>query len=119
MKITIALCLLIASSPLFAQYGPPAKDLDEALFFMKEIQRQLEPAVAEARERAVVFKLVGNVQNKLIGNGAARHAAARAPAERVGHVRDALREAGLQRRHVGGDGGIERARSMIPAPPAL
>jgi hypothetical protein len=67
MKITIALCLLFVSATLSAQYGPPAKDLEEGLFFLKEIQRQLEPAVNEARERAVVFKLVANVQTRLIG----------------------------------------------------
>jgi hypothetical protein len=67
MKITIALWLLLAASPLFAQYGPPAKDLDEAQFFMREIQRQLEPAVTEARDRAAVFSAVTRAHNKLIG----------------------------------------------------
>ncbi|HEV7243334.1 MAG TPA: hypothetical protein VGQ36_29180 [Thermoanaerobaculia bacterium] len=67
MKTAIALCLLFASTPLFAQYGPPAKDLDEAFFFMQEIRRQLEPALNEARDQAEVFHLVSRMHNKLIG----------------------------------------------------
>lgn len=66
MKTTLALCLAFAF-PLFAQYGPPAKDLDEAQFFVREIHRQLEPAMTEARDRATVFALVARVQNKLVG----------------------------------------------------
>jgi len=67
MRTTIALCLLVASIPLCAQYGPPAKDLEDALFFMREIQRQVEPAVLEARDRAAVFVLVARMHTKLIG----------------------------------------------------
>ena len=67
MRTTLALCLLFASAPLFAQYGPPAKDLDDAFFFMQEIRRQIEPAVNEARDQAEVFHLVSRAHNKLIG----------------------------------------------------
>jgi hypothetical protein len=66
MKLTIALCLLLAST-LFGQYGPPAKDLEDASFFMQELRRQLEPAITEARDQAEVFHLVARMHNKLIG----------------------------------------------------
>jgi len=67
MKTTLAVCLVLVSTTLSAQYGPPAKDLDEAQFFMREIQRQIEPAVTEARDRAVVLGILTRAQNKLIG----------------------------------------------------
>lgn len=67
MKTTLALCLVFVSTTLFAQYGPPAKDLDEAQFFMREIQRQLEPAMNEVRDRAAVFATVARAHNRLVG----------------------------------------------------
>ena len=67
MKTAIAMCLLLVSLPVCAQYGPPAKDLEDAQFFMRELQRQLGPAATEARDRAQVFTTVARAANKLVG----------------------------------------------------
>lgn len=67
MKIMLALLVLLGSAPLFAQYGPPAKDLEEASFFVREITRQIEPAVFEARDQAAVLTLMAKVTNRLAG----------------------------------------------------
>jgi hypothetical protein len=67
MKHLLALSLLFGAVSLSAQYGPPARDLEEAQFFLRELQRQIEPAITEARDQAIVFGLVSRVHNKLIG----------------------------------------------------
>src|SRR5689334_11608528 len=66
MRTTLLTLLLLCACPLFAQYGPPAKDLEEAQFFMREITRQMEPALTEARDTAQVFTVVAKAHNYLI-----------------------------------------------------
>jgi hypothetical protein len=67
MKIVVASLMIVASFPLFAQYGPPAKDLEEAKFFVREIARQIEPPLNEARDQLAVLTLVAKVTNRLAG----------------------------------------------------
>jgi hypothetical protein len=67
MRTILALFALLVAFPLSAQYGPPAKDLEEAQFFLRELQRQIEPAINEARDQAVVFGLVARVHTRLVG----------------------------------------------------
>jgi len=67
MRTRMLLLLLLCACPLFAQYGPPAKDLEDAQFFMREITRQLEPALTEARDTAQVFSVVARAHNYLTG----------------------------------------------------
>jgi hypothetical protein len=91
MKKLLAL-LAFAASPLFAQYGPPAKDLEDAQFYMREILRQLEPAMTETREQAVVFALVARAHNMLIG---------KEPAEEIARAMKSLDDF-MERRERGG-----------------
>lgn len=64
--LSMASVLLAAS--LFGQYGPPARDLDEAVRLLQEVQRQIEPAVAAARDEAAVLNVITRAQNELKGN---------------------------------------------------
>ncbi|HEX7830547.1 MAG TPA: hypothetical protein VF787_12875 [Thermoanaerobaculia bacterium] len=66
MKIALLL-VMAATLPLSAQYGPPAKDLEEASFYVREITRQIEPAITEARDQAEVFETVSRATNRLAG----------------------------------------------------
>jgi hypothetical protein len=66
-RVIVALFLLSGAVPLFAQYGPPARDLDDAQQILKEIERQLTPAVAEAREQAEVLNVIAKAHNQLEG----------------------------------------------------
>lgn len=63
----VALLALLSSVPLVAQYGPPARDLDDAQQILKEIERQLTPAVNDARERADVLNVIARAHNRLEG----------------------------------------------------
>ena len=76
MKTTVALFLLLGAAPLFGQYAPPARDLDEAIEYVRELTRQLEPAIKEARDQAHVFGLVARAANKLSGKEPATELAA-------------------------------------------
>jgi hypothetical protein len=76
MRTVVAVLLLAGAAPLFGQYGPPARDLDEAVQFVRELSRQLEPAIKEAREQAIVFGLVARATNKLVGKEPATEVAA-------------------------------------------
>ena len=67
IRAIVVLFLLAGTVPLFAQYGPPAKDLDDAQQILEEIERQLAPAVSEARERAEVLSVIARAHNRLEG----------------------------------------------------
>lgn len=66
-RVMVALVLLAGVTPLFAQYGPPARDLEDAQQILKEIERQLTPAVLEARDRAEVLDVIAKAHNRLEG----------------------------------------------------
>ena len=67
MRTIAAVCLLLIAGPLCAQYGPPAKDLEDAQFYMRDLMRQLEPAITEARDLAQVYKLVTGIHTRIVG----------------------------------------------------
>ncbi len=76
MRTILALFLLLGVPPLFGQYAPPARDLDEAVKYMNELTRQLEPALKEARDQAYVFGLVARATNRLAGKEPAQEVSA-------------------------------------------
>lgn len=67
MRTIVALFLCLGAAPLFGQYNPPARDIDEAVRYVSELTRQLEGALKETREQAAVFGLVARAHNRLVG----------------------------------------------------
>ncbi|HVG25001.1 MAG TPA: hypothetical protein VND45_12650 [Thermoanaerobaculia bacterium] len=67
MKTIVALFVFFGTIPLFGQYNPPARDIEEATKYVVELSRQLEPAMKEARDQAVVFTVVARAHNMLLG----------------------------------------------------
>ncbi len=67
MRIIVAMLVVLASCPLFAQYGPPVDDLDDAALALREFAPQLERPFNEARDQAQVLNVIAKATNRLAG----------------------------------------------------
>ena len=61
----LTLMLLGPAGSVFAQYGPPARDLRDAVRMLQETQRLIEPAIAAVRDDTAVLNAIAKAEKQL------------------------------------------------------
>jgi len=66
MKVASGLVALLWSTSLFAQYaGAPAREMREAVRYLQETQRSIEPAIQAVRDQADVLSMLATAAMQL------------------------------------------------------
>lgn len=63
--VVLALLLSAAAATAHAQYGPPARDLRDAVRMLQEVQRLIEPAVSAVRDDTAVLNALSKAEKQL------------------------------------------------------
>lgn len=61
----VVLALLLSAAAAHAQYGPPARDLRDAVRMLQEVQRLIEPAVSAVRDDTAVLNALSKAEKQL------------------------------------------------------
>jgi len=64
-RAILALLLLIPAGSLFVQYGPPARDLRDAVKMLQEVHRLIEPALSAVRDDTAVLNAIAKAEKQL------------------------------------------------------
>jgi hypothetical protein len=64
-RAILALMLLVPAGSVVAQYGPPARDLRDAVKMLQETQRLIEPAIAAVRDDTAVLNAIAKAEKQL------------------------------------------------------
>lgn len=64
-RALIVVLLLFPSTSVFAQYGPPARDLRDAVRMLQEVQRLIEPAIAAVRDDTAVLAALAKAEKQM------------------------------------------------------
>ena len=65
MRTALTLAIVLSTPSLFAQYGPPARDLRDAVRMLQETQRQIDPAIAVVRDEVAVLNSLAKAEKQL------------------------------------------------------
>ena len=61
----LVLALLLPTAAVHAQYGPPARDLRDAVKMLQEVQRLIEPAISAVRDDTAVLNALSKAEKQL------------------------------------------------------
>ena len=61
----LVLALLLPAATAHGQYGPPARDLRDAVRMLQEVQRLIDPAVAAVRDDTAVLNALAKAEKQL------------------------------------------------------
>jgi hypothetical protein len=65
MRGAVTLTIILSTSSVLAQYGPPARDLRDAVRMLQEVQRLIDPAIAAVRDDTAVLNALAKAEKQL------------------------------------------------------
>lgn len=65
MRGAVTLTIILSTSSVLAQYGPPARDLRDAVRMLQETQRQIDPVIAIVRDEVAVLNSLSKAEKQL------------------------------------------------------
>ncbi len=65
MKRSLLILATLIPASLFAQYGPPARDLRDAVKMLQDVQRLIDPAITAVRDDTAVLNALAKAEKQL------------------------------------------------------